>query len=308
VPVVNTVTGPIEAGQLGWTMPHEHIVVAWDGTFLDSTLEVDWQKLEDDAAGALTRARESGIDSFIDMTTIEMGRDPALMKRLSEKSGLQIICCTGLFAEGYGIPQYFRELTEEEIAEIYVKEITEGIGDTGVQAGVIKVATGDRVVTQLEEKIVRAGARAHVATGAPVLTHTGRGGGGERQIELLTEGGVAPGKIVVGHSDVSADSKYHLRLLRKGVYVGFDRIGLKAFMPDEVRAGCIATLIRMGYTGQLTMSLDAHVEWCGRPQPLTEEREFTSLRDDFFPRLHQMGITEEEIESIMVDNIRALFS
>jgi phosphotriesterase-related protein len=304
---VNTVTGPIEADQLGWTLPHEHIVVAWDGTFLDSTLRFDWAKLEDDAVGALTRARESGIDSFVDMTTIEMGRDPALMKRLSEKSGLQIVCCTGLFAEGYGIPQYFRELTEEEIAEIYEREITDGIGDTGVRAGVIKVATGDRVVTELEERIIRAGARAHRATGAPVLTHTGRGGGGERQIEILTAHGVAPEKIVIGHSDVSADTKYHLRLLRKGVFVGFDRIGLKAFMPDEVRAGCIATLVRMGHTHQLTMSLDAHVEWCGRPMPLTEEREYTSLRDEFFPRLHQLGVSEEEIRTVMVDNIRTLF-
>jgi phosphotriesterase-related protein len=305
---VNTVTGPIEADQLGWTLPHEHIVVAWDGTQLDSTLHFDWAKLEDDAVGALTRARESGIDSFVDMTTIEMGRDPALMKRLSEQSGLQIVCCTGLFAEGYGIPQYFRELTEEEIAEIYVTEITEGIGDTGVQAGVIKVATGGKVVTELEEKIIRAGARAHRATGAPVLTHTGRGAGGERQIELLTTGGVAPEKIVIGHSDVSADTRYHLRLLGTGVFVGFDRIGLKAFMPDDVRAGCIATLIRMGHADQLTMSLDAHVEWCGRPMPLTEEREYTSLRDEFFPRLHRLGVSEDEIRSIMVDNVRTIFS
>jgi phosphotriesterase-related protein len=305
---INTVTGPIEPDQLGWTLPHEHIVVQWDGTELDSTLGFDYEALERHAVSELKAAKASGIDTMVDCTTIEMGRNVALMKRLSEATGVQLICITGLFADAYGIPHYFRELKSEQLTEIYIKEIQDGIGDTGVKAGAIKVSTGGVEVTPLEERIIRAAAVAQVATGVPVVTHTGRGAGGDRQIELLTEGGVPPTKIVIGHSDVSANLRYHRRLMRGGVFVGFDRIGLPAFMPDEIRAQCIAGLIRMGYLEQLTMSLDAHCAWCGRENELTEERSFTSLADDFFPLLRDAGISDEQIRHVMVDNVRKLFA
>jgi phosphotriesterase-related protein len=305
---INTVTGPIEPDELGWTLPHEHIVVQWDGTELDSTLGFDYEALERHAEAELNKAVDSGIKTMIDCTTIEMGRDVELMRRLSEKTGMQVIAITGLFADAYGIPHYFRELKPEELTEIYVTEIREGIGKTGVKAGAIKVSTGGLEVTPLEERIIRAAAVAQVETGVPVVTHTGRGGGGDRQIELLTEGGVPPGKIVVGHSDVSANLRYHRRLARGGAFVGFDRIGLPAFMPDEIRAQCIAGLIRLGYVDQITMSLDAHCAWCGRANELTEERSYTSLADDFFPLLRDAGVTDEQISHIMVDNVRRLFS
>jgi phosphotriesterase-related protein len=305
---INTVTGPIKPEQLGWTLPHEHIVVAWDGTSLDSTLDLDMRPIEAKAVEELKALKKSGVDSFIDMTTIEMGRDVEMLRRLAEASGVQIIFCTGLFADEYGIPHYFRELSETELTGIYVTEVTKGVGGTGIKAGVIKVATGGRESTELEDRIMRAAAKAHVETGVPVLTHTGRGAAGDRQIEVLTEGGVPAEKIVVGHSDVSANLRYHLKLLKSGARVGFDRIGLPAFMPDEVRAQCIAALVRMGYLDQLTMSLDAHVSWLGRPQPLTvEHRHFTALADEFFPLLRKAGVTDDEIRSIMVDNVRRLF-
>ena len=305
---VNTVTGPVEAEELGWTLPHEHLIVASDGTFLDSTLKFNWPEIEKACIDALVRAKEQGIRTIVDMTTIEMGRDASLLRRVSEASGVNIICCTGVFADEYGIPRHFRELTEEEIAELYVCELTKGIGENDVKAGVIKVATGGTTVTEMEEKFLRAAARAQQETGVPVLTHTGRGAGGERQIELLTAGGVPPHKIVIGHSDVSANIRYHLRLARSGVFVGFDRIGLEAFMPDVVRAGCIATMIRSGYLKQLTMSLDAHIRWCGRVNTLSHDREFTALQDEFFPYLTDAGVSDEQIHTITRDNIVRLFS
>ncbi|MGE3619219.1 MAG: phosphotriesterase [Acidimicrobiia bacterium] len=307
--IVHTVTGDVEPEDLGWTMPHEHIVIGFDGTQLDSTLSLDWPAIEAAAAASLLRAKATGVRTIVDMTTIEMMRDADLLRRLSERTGVQIICCSGLFADEYGIPHYFRQLGEEEFTEIFVHEVEEGIGGTGVRAGVIKVATGGREVTPIEESIIRAAGVAAARTGVPVLTHTGRGAGGERQIELLTGAGMAPEKIVIGHSDVSANLKFHLRLLKAGAFVGFDRIGLPAFMPDPVRAQCIASLVRLGYVGQLMMSLDTHVRWCGRPQPLgAGDREFTTLADDFFPLLRDAGVTDDDIHQMMVENPRRLFS
>jgi phosphotriesterase-related protein len=238
-----------------------------------------------------------------------MGRDAEFLKRVSEKSEIQIICTTGLFADAYGIPHYFRDLQPDELTEIYVTEVQKGIGKTGVKAGVIKVSTGDAAFTPLEEKIICAAAKAQVATGVPVITHTGRGAGGERQVELLTSEGVPPERIVIGHCDVSANMRYHARLARAGVFVGFDRIGLPRFMPDEIRAQCIAGMIRLGKIAQITMSLDAHCTWCGRPNELTVEgRSFTSLADDFFPLLRNAGVTDDQLRYIMMDNPRRLFA
>jgi phosphotriesterase-related protein len=305
---VNTVTGTISNDDLGWTMPHEHIVVAWDGTFLDSTLNLDMQTIEKSAVEKFTALKNQNVRSIVDMTTIEMGRDVELMRRVSEASGVQIVCITGVFADEYGIPHYFRELKPEELTDIYITEISEGIGRTGIKAGAIKVATGGREITPLEDRVLRCAAKAQVATGVPILTHTGRGAAGDEQVRILTEEGVPPSKIVVGHSDVSANLRYHLRLLRTGAYVGFDRIGLPAFMPDPVRAQCIAALIRLGHVERLTMSLDAHVRWCGRANELTEEeRDFTTLRNDFFPLLRDAGVDDAQIEQMMVGNVRAVF-
>jgi phosphotriesterase-related protein len=305
---ISTVTGPISPSDLGFTLMHEHVIVAWDGTLLDSTLSFDRPAIEKQAVQKLRAVRAQGVKTIVDLTTIEMLRDVDLIRRVAEASEMQIICTTGLFADAYGIPHYFRELSFNDLTDLYVTEITEGIGHTGVKAGVIKVATGAPQLTEYEENVVRAAARAQRATGVPILTHTGRGGGGLRQIELLTEEGVPPDKIVIGHSDVSSDMKYHLRMLSKGVFVGFDRIGLLAFMPDEVRAHCIAALVQMGYAGQLTMSMDCLVRWIGRAGAIsTEEREFTHLVDNFFPLLRKAGVDDATITQIMVENPKRIF-
>lgn len=305
---VNTVLGPIDLADLGWTLPHEHIVVGLSGAALDPAVTFDQAATESKAVALLKVARARGLRSMVDMTTIEMGRDPLMLRSISERAEVNIVCATGFFTEEVGIPHHFRYLTEQEIADIYVSEIETGIGPSGVKAGVIKAASGHRTVTELEEKFIGAAAIAHLRTGVPVLTHTGRGGGGERQAELLLEAGVPPTQIVIGHSDVSADLKYHLRLLRTGVFVGFDRIGQTTFMPDEVRAGCVSTVIHMGYTNQITMSLDAHVAWMGRPNDLVmEESDFSYLHDTFFPRLTRLGVQDEDLESIMTTNVARLF-
>lgn len=293
---------------------HEHVTVGWDGTLLDSRLRFDMKEIEDEAVNMAAEAKSLGVRTIVDMTTIEMTRNVELIKRVADLAGMQWICCTGLFADLYGIPHYFRELTTDMITDLYVTELEKGIGDTGIRAGVVKLATSGRELTEYEIQIAQAAGRAAKATGVPVLTHTGRGGGGVQQAEILLTEGVLPHKIVIGHSDVSADTKYHLAILKRGVSVGFDRIGLPMFMPDAVRAGCIATLVKMGYAAQLTMSMDSHVRWLGSPdlQPsglhTGDERRYSHLHRNFFPLLREFGVEDAVIDQIMIENPRRIFS
>jgi phosphotriesterase-related protein len=290
-------------------LPHEHVISFWDGSLLDSTLHPDWGRVEELAVRKLTAAKQMGINSIVDMSTFEMGRDVELLKRVSERSEVHIVCCTGLFAEEYGVPYYFRQMPPQQLTRLYVTEIEKGIGFSGARAGVIKIATGGREVTELEERIIGAAALAQRETGVPILTHTGRGGGGVRQIELLLQAGVPPEKVVIGHSDVSADLKYHLKLLKYGVYVGFDRIGLLAFISDEIRAHCIKALVDLGHAARLTMSLDAYATWIGHEAPpLAElERDYTYFMTSFVPLLRRVGVGDDTVREIMVENPRRLF-
>src|SRR5204863_3560354 len=118
---------------------------------------------------------EHGVRSFVDPCPIELGRDAGMMKEISEKSGMHIICTTGFYFEEMGLPVYWRARTVDEIAEFYIREITDGIGDTGIKAGAIKVATGAPVVTELERKFLAAACVAQKATGVPVITPTQAG-------------------------------------------------------------------------------------------------------------------------------------
>jgi phosphotriesterase-related protein len=306
---INTVTGEINSAQLGYTLAHEHLVTMWDGALLDSTLHVDWPAIERTLVEKVKAAKAVGYRSIIDMSTIEMGRNVEMMRRVSEQTEVNIVCISGLFAEAFGIPYHFRQMSDDELTRFFVTEVSVGIGKTGIRAGALKIATGGVQATPLEERLARVVARAQRETGVPILTHTGRGGGGLRQIELLTEGGVPETQIVIGHCDVSSDLRYHQRLLKRGVCIGFDRIGMLAFNSDEVRAHCIKALVDLGHRDRLIMSMDAHGAWIGHETPgLTEgDRDYLHLERKFFPLLRKVGVSDDDIRHIMVENPRGLF-
>ena len=140
--MVQTVTGPIPVEQLGRTLMHEHLFIAFSGAEFDPLAVFDRAEFITEAARRLRQLREEhGVRSFVDPCPIELGRDAAMMKEISEKSGMHIICTTGFYFEEMGLPIYWRARTVEEIAELYISEITHGIGTTGIRAGAIKVAT-----------------------------------------------------------------------------------------------------------------------------------------------------------------------
>jgi phosphotriesterase-related protein len=204
--------------------------------------------------------------------------------------------------------------TVDAMAEIFIKEITEGIGSTGIRAGIIKVATGKGEMTDYERGIFEAAAKASAETGAPITTHTDEGTIGDLQQQVLTDNGALPHRIVIGHSCGTSDHDYHLKIARGGSYLGFDRFGLDMLIPDDERVASLARLISAGAGDRIVVSHDSVWCWRGQPFPPAIEEAMSkvwnpshfSLR--IVPKLKQHGVTDEQIDALLIDNPRRFFA
>ena len=323
--MVQTVTGAIPVSALGRTLMHEHLYISFAGAEYDPAATFDRPAFIAEAVRRLVEMREvHGVRSFVDPCPIELGRDAAMLREISEKSGMHIICTTGFYFEEMGLPPYWRARTTEEIAELYIREITHGIGDTGVKAGAIKVATGAPAITELEKKFLAAACIAQKATGVPIITHTQDGFGGPEQQRLFADGGVAAQACLIGHCCGNADPVYHRKVVDGGSYIGFDRIGILRLQPDEVRADNLAKLVRDGYRSRVMMSQDRHCGWRGKMQRQLSTEELARIEvlrgqgkypppysymfTDFLPMLHSRGVNQADIAVMLDENPRRFFA
>ena len=318
---IQTVTGPISADQLGRTLAHEHMLIGWPGWQSD-TLRRGPSRDEALAicADRVAEMQAHGVQSMVDPCPNDLGRDVELMAEVSARTGLQVICATGLYKEDQGGAPYWKFRAEfganvETIAEMYIRELTDGIGDTGVRAGVIKVATGSPKITDYERMLLHAAAMASVDTGAPITTHTDQGKCGDEQQEILTNLGVPAHRIVIGHSCGTGDFQYHTRILDHGSYLGFDRFGIEVLRPDEERVASLLKLLNADRAAQIVVSHDS--VWCWQGQPIPEPELVAPLLEiwnpsHFFerivPRLKDGGVTDEQITMMLEENPRRFFT
>lgn len=318
---IQTVTGAIGYDDLGMTLMHEHIFVAFPGSEFDPRYRFDRQEFIDRATKRLKLLREYGVKTLVDPCPIELGRDVTLLKEVSERSEMQIICSTGFYYEEEGIPSYWRHVSMEEIAELYIREIEIGIDNTGIRAGIIKCATGAPRITALEERVLTAASVAQRATGVPILTHTEAGQCGPEQQDIFETNGVPLQHCLIGHSCGNHDPAYHRSIAERGSYVGFDRIGLVRRDPDEIRAENVVKLTEAGYGSRVILSQDAYCGWRGKfffdPNRAEEidqlretdqwPRQFTGLFLNFLPMLRSRGVSDEQIHEYLVENPRNFF-
>ncbi len=217
---------------------HEHLLVGWAGWELDCKApRFDRKTALKTAVDRLKELKDLGLSTFVDPCPNDIGRDVVFMAEIADASGVNIICTTGLYKEDLGNTVYMKQRSSDEIAEIYTAELTEGIGETGIKAGLIKCATGKDQITEYEEKCLRAAARASKRTGAPITTHTDEGTMGREQLNIFESEGVNLSKVIIGHSCGSSDLGYHTDMLDRGCYLGFDRFGLEFVHPDRLRTG-----------------------------------------------------------------------
>jgi phosphotriesterase-related protein len=314
---VMTVLGPIPTEKLGVTLMHEHVTFAYPGWYADNSLApYDRITIEAKLLKVFSDLKAIGVQTIVDATPADTGgRDPELLKRLSGKTGIHIIAATGLYTESSGGYPYFRWQStlggrdlEQDLYELFIREITVGIGTSGVKAGVLKVATSDPVITEYEKTVIKAAVRVCRETGVPIITHTDGATVGTAQEELFLGLGVNPEKIMIGHQNNSEDINYPLAELgNEGFYIAFDRTNPLSSPKAEDN---ILTLVKKGFASRIMLSHDCIFLWLGRPVTLPAEFKDwypTYIHNKLIPKMKAAGIGDETIRTMLVDNPRRFF-
>ena len=312
---INTVTGTVSTDKLGCTLMHEHLLVGWAGWELDCKApRFDRKTALKQATDRLKELKDLGLGTFVDPCPNDIGRDVVFMAEVADASGVNIICSTGLYKEDLGNTVYMKQRSADEIAEIYAAELTEGVGETGIKAGLLKCATGKDRITEYEEKTLRAAARAAKKTGAPITTHTDEGTMGREQLEIFAGEGVDLSKVIIGHSCGSPNLNYHTDMLDRGCYLGFDRFGLEFLHPDRLRLAALIGLLGVGFENQIVLSHDSVACIMGRglglpPEVMETIKNWkpTHIFKNILPKLREAGVPEKKINTMMVDNPRKFF-
>jgi len=321
---VNSVTGQILPAELGVTLMHEHILFGYPGWEGDLTIApFDRQTIVNTGVEVLNQLKTLGLTTYVDATTNDNGRNPEIYKEISEKTGVNIICSTGYYFEGEGSSAYWKFRNSlgdvnDEIYELFMKEITVGIRDTNIKAGVIKVGSSQGTITDYEKMMFTAAARVQQDTGVPIITHTQEGSMGPEQAEFLISQGADPTKIQIGHMSDNLDIDYQMKTLEQGVYISWDRMGLQGLVGcpmDEERYPVIIDLIEKGFANKLMISHDCIINWLGRSLNLPEEIlplianwHPSHLFNNIIPALKKGGVTDEQIETITKNNPENLFT
>jgi phosphotriesterase-related protein len=304
---VRTLTGDVKPEALGATLIHEHLTVDW-GEMLGRPkhLEFDRGELVERIVGKLKALAAVGIGAMTECTPFGCGRYVDLFAEVARRAPVRIIGSTGFFHESWcPIHPVARALDLDALTDLITREITEGMGDTLIRAGLIKVATGEGRISETEQKILRAAARARRATGCPIITHITSSMSLE-QLDVFESEGVAPEEVVISHVGFAADPLEEAEaLLRRGANISFDRIGYRVFFGDEHWIGLIRHALAKGYVGQVMLSHDAATMAYGLEMASGEDLwdDYTYISRVFLPRLRSdAGVTDQQIHTMLVEN------
>jgi phosphotriesterase-related protein len=309
--VINSVLGPLDTNEIGFTLMHEHLIVAPAGVYRDYP-ELLGSNLMERVVDGLKKAKEGGIDTIVDATTLDLGRNIELTAEASRRSGVNIIACSGWWLD---FPRYFQGVSAEQLEELFVREVEEGISGTDIKAGILKSAADMTGVTSNEETVLRAVARAHHKTGVPIMIHSySPGQVGRQQLAVLQEEGVDLKRVKMDHSNDTTDVEYLTWLLDQGCYLGLDRYpGM--ITSSSSRTKTLKALIDAGYADRLCPSHDATILRVLAANPLITEEErlkrnphgYLYMKKVVFAQLREMGVSEEILNNLCVTGPRNFF-
>ena len=323
MPTVETARGPIDTADLGTTLMHEHIFVLTPD--VQQNYPQEWGSEDERVADAVARLNEVaalGVRTIVDPTVVGLGRYLPRIARVAEQVDLNIVVATGLYTYD-DVPFFFHHRgpalnaalgTEvpDPMVDMFVGDIRDGVAGTSMKAGLLKCAIDHQGMTPGVERVMRAVALAHQQTGTPITVHTHPGSQQGLAVKrvMCDEMGVDPRRIVLGHSGDSADADHLSELAEAGFLLGMDRFGINLAVTFEARADVVVELCRRGYAESMVLSQDAacYIDWIdpGVVELMPQWR-YTHISQEVLPYLLEHGVTQEQIDAMLVDNPRRYF-
>jgi len=297
-----TVKGALPASEMGLTLTHEHLLVDFIGA--DSTGYHRWNREEviTKVLPFLLEIKKYDVKTLFECTPAYLGRDPILMTMLSEQSGLNILTNTGFYGamENKFLPDFVTTESPEELATRWINEWENGIEETGIKPGFIKIAVDrDAELSPIHQKLIRAAAKTHLKTGLTIVSHTGPEAPAFQQLSILEKEGVAPEAFVWVHAQRGTDSA-HVTAAQKGAWISLDNVKADSIQLQKY-VKSILNLKEKKLLGKLLISHDAGWYRVGEPGG-GSFRPFTDIFTHLIPKLKEKGLTENDIQQIMVKN------
>lgn len=313
--IVITVNGPIPASRMGTTLVHEHLLVDFTGTDSTGPHRWDQEEVAERVTPFLTEIKELGVKTLIECTPAYLGRDPVLLKSLSERTGLNLVTNTGYYGahDNKYLPSSFYDLSARELASIWIDEFENGIDGSNVRPGFIKIAVGDGDTLSADhKKIISAAALTHNQTGLVIASHTGPDGPAFEQIRILKTYGITPSSFIWVHAQ-RGTLEGNISTAREGTWISLDNInGEKDLEPGERfsiawYADRIVSMKENGLLGRVLVSHDAGWYTPGQEKG-GEFRGFTAIFNLLVPALQERGCTQKEIDMLLKHNPRKAFT
>lgn len=295
--MIYTVLGPIAESDLGITLMHEHIMVDYIGADGVSKDRYSLSEVVETMLPYLKELKKAGCQTLVDATPPGNGRDVQVLRECALRSGVNIVTCTGTFRDK-GVSTAIRAMSIDEIVALWEEEFLEGIEETGIRPGFIKIALDDGPISHLQRKILRAAARTSLRTGLPIQSHTILPATVREAAEVLKEEGLPFDHFIWTHSDCERDVAAMVEMGRRGMWLQIDSIG---FFPQEEHVQILKTLIKAGLLEQLLLSQDRGWYVVGKDKG-KYVNPYHPILTEFIPLCQRRGLTDAEIEQMLVKN------
>ncbi len=326
---VQTVRGPVSVDELGYTLMHEHVFLQHPERDLNRPEYWENERLYQETLESLEKLYEQGIRTIVDLSVRGIGQSIPLLKRVAPETRINIIAATGFYTwdklpmmfrtgfrqneEGWEIPDFTPPGDgEDPMFELFIRDIEHGIENTGVRPAILKCATEVYGVTEGIERVLRVVARTHRRTGVPITTHShAESRRGIDQQGVFAEEGVDLSRVIIGHSDDSKDLSYLREVMDRGSYIGMDRFGTPRGLSFHQRIDTVAALCHEGYAPRIVLSHDSICHHSGRPTPRDATGELWTwfrMLDEIVPGLRKKGVTDDDIDQMLLVNPREIFS
>lgn len=300
--MIQTVKGAIQPEKMGITMSHEHLCVDLSRVRLNDDSTFGYSDL---VINEINLAKNLGVNTFVEVTCNDMGRNAEQLVQLSDACNVNIIASTGFYLDEYHSAKV-KNASVEEIAAVFVRDLTEGIDGTSIKAGVIGEVASSKVMTESERRVLTASAVAAKAVGCAITTHCQNGLLGKEQASIFLKTGMDPKKVILGHIDLSDDLLYMCELMDQGFNIAFDTIGKVTYLSDEKRAENLKYLVEKGYSDQIVLSQDISRKSYFSINP--NYGGYTAVLKQFVPRLLKLGVQEEDINKMLISNPQRIFN